>query len=230
MPTASARLRAVPSPAGPIRFTVRLLLMARSRKRNEPTHRRTHARDALAAGTARQPNWLRGKKPIFQFVGIFVVLMVGFYLVTFLPAMNNGFLPYYMKLNARMSAGVLNLFGEGASADGTMVYSPRYSVDIRHGCDAIEPSALFIAAVLAFPSRLLPKLPGLLFGTVVLSIINLFRIATLFFVGIHWPGLFEFMHEDVWQSLFVLIALVLWVLWAWWATRLPTRAKPDVTA
>jgi len=135
-----------------------------------------------------------------------------------------------MRLNARMSAAVLNLFGEGATATGTTVSSPRYTVDIHHGCDAIEPSALFIAAVLAFPSRLLPKLPGLLFGTVVLSMINLFRITTLFYVGMRWPGLFEFMHEDVWQSLFVLFALVLWVLWAWWATRLPSRAEPDVTA
>lgn len=180
-----------------------------------------------AVRTTRTPNWLRGKRPIFQFVGLFILLLTGFYLFTFLPAMNKGFLPSYMRLNARMSAAILNVFGEGARADGTMVYSSRYSVDIHHGCDAIEPSALFIAAVLAFPAKFLLKLPGLLAGTVVLSLINLFRIVTLFYTGIHLPGSFEFMHEDVWQSLFVLLALVLWVLWAWWATRLP-RPEPHV--
>lgn len=175
-------------------------------------------------------DWLRGKRPIFQFVGLFVLLLVGFYLLTFFPFMNKGFLPYNLKLNARMSAAVLNLLGEGATADGTMVYSPRNSVDIHHGCDAIEPLVLFIAAVLAFPARFLLKLPGLLFGTIVLSLINLFRIVTLFYTGIHFKQSFEFMHEDVWQSLFVLLSLVLWILWAWWATRLPQRAKSNVAA
>ena len=190
---------------------------------------RSPVRQLDRAARSHPPEWLRGKRPIFQFVGLFILLMVGFYLVTFLPAMNKGFLPHYMKLNARMSAAVLSLFGENARADGTVVNSPRYSVDIRHGCDAIEPSVLFIAAVLAFPAKFLLKLPGLLAGTVVLSVINLFRIVTLFYTGIHFPNLFEFMHEDVWQSLFVLLALVLWVLWAWWATRMPIP-KPHVAA
>lgn len=197
--------------------------MTRSRRRSAV--RKPSSPRAGAATVAATPAWLRGKRPIFQFVGLFIVLLVGFYLLTFLPFMNKGFLPYYMKLNARMSAAVLTLLGEEASANGTMVVSPRYQVDIRHGCDAIEPSALFVAAVLAFPARFMLKIPGLLFGTVVLSIINLFRIVTLFYTGIHFRSLFEFMHEDVWQSLFVLLALVLWVLWAWWATRTSAQAK-----
>jgi len=194
-------------------------------KRNRRTER---SQASAATPTARAPRWFHGKRPIFQFVGLFVFLLIGFYLLTFLPAMNKRFLPGYMRLNARMSAAALNLFGERAHAEDTMVQSSRYSVDIRHGCDAIEPSALFIAAVLAFPAKFLLKLPGLLAGTLVLSLINLFRIVTLFYTGIHYPGSFEFMHEDVWQSLFVLLALVLWVLWAWWATK-PPRQKPHVT-
>ena len=174
-----------------------------------------------SAARKKRSDWTRGKRPIFQFVGLFVVLLVGFYLLTFLPFMNKGFLPYYLELNARSSAAVLSLFGEAARANGTMVSSPRYSVDIHHGCDALEPSVLFIAAVLAFPSSWLLKIPGLLAGTIILSIINLFRIVTLFYTGIHFQQSFEFMHEDVWQSLFVLLALVLWVLWAWWASKVP---------
>ncbi len=193
-------------------------------KRNR---RAARSQASVTADPPSRPRWFRGKRPIFQFVGLFVVLLIGFYLLTFLPAMNKDFLPGYMRLNARMSAAALNLFGEKAHAEDTMVQSSRYSVDIRHGCDAIEPSALFIAAVLAFPAKFLLKLPGLLAGTLVLSLINLFRIVTLFYTGIHFPGSFEFMHEDVWQSLFVLLALVMWVLWAWWATG-PPQPKPHV--
>ena len=167
----------------------------------------------------RDAGWVSGKRPVFRFVGTFVLLMALFYGLTFVPLLSKRVLPYYMQLNARASAGILNVLGEGASAKGTAVISPRYSVDIRHGCDAIEPSALFIAAVLAFPGPWRSKLPGLLAGTVVLAIINLVRIVTLFYTGIYKPRWFEAMHVDVWQPVFILLALTLWVLWALWATR-----------
>jgi len=151
-----------------------------------------------------------------------------FYACAFLPALDKGFFPYYMRLNARASAAILNVFGEGASASGTSVASPRYSVDIRHGCDAIAPSALFISAVLAFPAGMWSKLPGLLAGTLVLAVINLVRIVTLFYTGIYKPSWFETMHVDVWQPVFILLSLVLWVLWALWST--PSRTThPDVS-
>lgn len=188
------------------------------------------ARAGRGGGVVDRPHWLSGKRPIFQFVGIFVVLLGLFYALTFMDFMNKGFLPYYMELNARMSAVFLNVFNEGATATGDVVSSSRFSVTIRHGCDAIEPSALFIAAVLAFPARFWKKIPGLIVGTLVLAFINLVRIITLFYTGIHYPRFFEFMHEDFWQSFFVLLALMLWVIWAWWATRsAKAKSKPVVT-
>ncbi len=169
-----------------------------------------------------------GKRPIFQFVGLFVVFMGAFYVCALSDPMNKRFLPYYMQLNARMSTGILNWFGEGASVNGTSVMSPRYQVDIKHGCDAVEPSVLFISAVLAFPSPILSKIPGLLAGTLVLAVINLVRIVSLFYIGIHWHQYFETMHEDVWQAAFILLALFLWVIWAWWSTgrRAPRGPVP----
>ena len=160
-----------------------------------------------------------GKAPVFRFVGLFALLMGVFYAATFLPVLNKRFFPYYLRLNARASAAILNLFGEGAAAEGTSVVSPRYSVNIRHGCDAIEPTALLVAAVLAFPAPWRRKGWGILLGTAVLAVINLVRIVTLFYVGIHFPRAFDAMHLDVWQPVFILLSLALWVAWALWAIR-----------
>lgn len=173
---------------------------------------------AGASHPGRRRGVFRGKRPIFQFVGLFVVFMGAFYACAFTDPMNKGFLPYYMQLNARMSTRILNWFGENAAVNGTSVSSQRYQVDIKHGCDAVAPSVLFISAVLAFPSPILSKLPGLLAGTLVLAVINLIRIVSLFYIGIHWNRYFETMHEDVWQAAFILLALLFWVIWAWWAT------------
>ena len=159
-----------------------------------------------------------GKGPIFRFVGLFVVLMGVYFALT--------------MIDAAASAKVMNVFGEGATTSGTSVTSPRYSVNIRQGCDALAPSALFIAAVLAFPGSFRSKIPGLIAGTLVLAVINLVRIITLFYTGIYFPRWFETMHVDVWQPAFILISLTLWVVWALWATRRSVSAeshasKPD---
>lgn len=162
-----------------------------------------------------------GKGPIFKFVGLFALLLGGFYALSFIPVLNKDVLPKLQVVNAHASAAVMNLWGEKASVNETTISSPRYSVNIAHGCDAIEPAALFVAAVLAFPVVLRWKLLGLIVGVAVLMIINLFRIISLFYTGVHWPSAFETMHIDVWQPAFVLLALFFWVVWALWATKPP---------
>ncbi len=171
--------------------------------------------------------WVGSKKPVFVFVGVFVLLMGIFYAITFIPVMQRKVLPGLLELNTRASAVVLNIFGEGAEAVDTTLRSRRYSVNIAHGCDAIEPIALFIAAVLAFPAPLRTKWPGLLAGVLALSVLNLVRIISLFYVGIHWQSAFEIMHEDVWQPAFIVFSLFFWVVWALWATKPPARREPD---
>jgi exosortase H (IPTLxxWG-CTERM-specific) len=163
--------------------------------------------------------WVGSKRPVFIFVGVFVLLMGIFYAITFIPPVQKRVLPGLLELNARASAAVLNVFGEGAEAVDTTLRSRRYSVNIAHGCDAIEPIALFIAAVLAFPAPLRTKWPGLLAGVLALTALNVVRIISLFYVGIHWQSAFETMHEDVWQPAFIVFSLFFWVVWALWATK-----------
>lgn len=171
---------------------------------------------------------MHGKRPIFQFVGLFVVLMGIYWGLTMLDTVNKTLIPSYMRFYAQASASVINIFGEKASASGTEVMSSRYSVNIKHGCDALAPSALFIAAVLAFPASIRSKIPGLIAGTFVLAVINLVRIISLFYTGIYFPKWFETMHVDVWQPAFILISLTLWVMWALRATR-PAVSTPAGT-
>jgi exosortase family protein XrtM len=150
---------------------------------------------------------------------LFALLLAAFYAITFVPYLNMQFLPAFQVVNAKASATLMNLLGEGATVRQTTISSARYSVNIAHGCDAIEPIALFVAAVLAFPARLRSKVPGLLAGIAALCLLNLVRIISLFYTGVHWPKWFEIMHIDVWQPAFVVFSLFFWVVWALWATK-----------
>ena len=188
----------------------------------------THDGRSQTTGSFRR--WVRAKRPVLGFVLLFAVLMAVFSAITFLDFVDKGVFPAYMRFNARASVVILNVFGEGARTNGTMVTSSRFSVDIQHGCDAIDPSALFIAAVLAVPTSLRSKIPGLLLGTVALAVINLIRIVSLFYTGIYYPRAFQAMHVDVWQPIFILLALTFWVIWAWWATQTGTSRSDVSTA
>lgn len=136
---------------------------------------------------------------------------------------------WYLGLNARVSALLLQLLGDDARAVGAVVQSSRFRVEIRHGCDAILPAGLFVTAVLAFPVALRLKWLGMLAGTAVLLAVNMVRILSLYYTGVFWPQHFHTMHVDVWQPVFVFLALFFWILWALWATKPapPTPAAAD---
>ena len=191
----------------------------------DPTRRSEQgARGSSPAASApgsdrRRFAWFHNKRPVFQFVGLFAVLMGVFYALTFIPVLNKKALPGLQKANAAVSTAILNFFGEAATTDKTIISSSRYSINIAHGCDAIEPAALFVAAVLAFPASIGSKLPALFAGTFLLLTINLVRIVSLFYTGVYWPKAFETMHVDVWQPAFIVLSLFLWTLWALWATK-----------
>lgn len=171
--------------------------------------------------------WFQRKRPIFQFVGLFALFMGVFYICEITPFFIDHVFPKYLRVNARASAVILNALDEEAKVTGTSISSPRYSVDIRHGCDALLPSALFVSAVLASPVSLLSKIPGVIAGTLFLLLMNLVRIATLFYSGIYIPRYFERMHLEVWPAIFILVSLTLWVIWARWARDLGHRTHHE---
>ncbi len=156
-------------------------------------------------------------------------MMVAYYCATLTVPFKHHFFPAYLRFNAQLANTILNWIGQHTVVTGASVISSLFAVDVRRGCDAVEPSALFIAAVIAFPGPLMKKVPGLLIGTFVLLAVNLIRIVSLFLFGVYSPRLFHVMHADVWQVLFILLAVVFWALWIQWATRRPSPA-PHVPA
>lgn len=167
--------------------------------------------------------WVRRNRSDLRFLLLFALFMACYYLLTLTPPVRNGFFPAYLRWNASASGAVLQLFGEPVEVAGQEMTSPRGpSIKIERGCDAVEPSALFVSAVLASPVPLLSRLSAALVGTLLLMVLNLVRVTSLFLVRIYYPRAFETMHLDVWQALFIFLAII---LWATWASRTARRRK-----
>lgn len=161
--------------------------------------------------------WFRAKWPILRFVGLFALFMSLAYVGEITPALRKHVFPAYLRHNARVSGVILRVMGEDATVHGRSISSPRFALEVQHGCNALLPTALFVSAVLASPVGLAAKIPGILIGSILLMLMNLVRLVSMFYAGVYIPSYFDAMHAHVWPAIFVSLSLLLWLVWAVWA-------------
>ncbi len=143
----------------------------------------------------------------------FVGLMTLFYLVWASPFIQKTFVAFIATLYAKAGGFLLNLMGYGVSVHQDIVSSNAFSISIKNGCDGIEGLAIFLCAIAIYPATIAQKAKGLGYGIVFLVLLNLLRIVTLYMTGIHFPSLFDVMHESIWQILFIALTLVALFVW-----------------
>ena len=179
--------------------------------------------DPTRGNGASSSSWFATHGRDLRFLAVFGMLMGVYYWGTTTEAVDKGFFPWYLVRTTSASAGVLNFFGyDEVTAVGTdLVGSVGTvgSISVARGCDAVAPTALFVSAVLASPASIGSKLLAVICGTLILMVVNLVRIVTLFLTAVYWPKIFDAMHLDVWQAVFIFLAILLWALWASWASR-----------
>ncbi len=169
--------------------------------------------------TPERRDWLFSKRPVFRFVLLFAAVMVVYYAFSATPLFAKQLGPGHLRLSAAVSSSVLGVLGEETQRIDMMVASPRFSVNIRRGCDAIEPSVLLVAAILAFPVPFRGKWPGILVGVLAVQLLNLIRIVSLYYTGVFYPKAFDMMHIEIWQPVFILMVLLFWLIWVFWTLR-----------
>jgi len=178
------------------------------------------------AGTRAESSGRRrwqGKRSVLRFGLSFAVLMAAYYALAATPWFDR--LVYrLLHWNALASGATLNLFGQGTRTTDTVIRSARFSVNIRRGCDALEPVWYFSAAILSFPAQSGRKLAGIAVGAVLIGAANVLRIVTLFLIGEYFPRAFGVAHLEVWPVLLILFAASLWAAWLVWTRRTPAHA------
>ncbi len=166
------------------------------------------------------------RHPVFVFLSTFAISMGLFYVVTiFSSYYRTSLLPSYQQMNAAISGMILSLLGQNITVVGDSISTPGFAITIKEGCDAIEPIALFVFAVFAFPVPFLKKIPGIIIGVLILVALNFVRIVSLFLIGLYFPKAFDIMHIDVWQAIFILIAIIFWIFWLQWVTKKQAQAS-----
>ncbi len=164
-------------------------------------------------------NSLGERKPIVKFWLGFAGIMLLFYILAIQPFYVENIQEPVSTFFAHISSGLLSLMGQGTTAKGMSIISDDYLLLIKKGCDAIAPIMLVVTGILLFPSDRRKKLAGIGIGVVSLFALNLFRIITLYFVGVYAPDYFEFMHIEFWQVVFIGLAILYFFYWLHWVTK-----------
>src|SRR5262245_31874629 len=122
----------------------------------------------------------------------------------------------YCRLLADLSARVAALYLSGVSLQGHAIHvagGEGMVFTVVRGCDALEPLALLLSAVVAFPASWKARSLAMAACTLCLSLFNLARLQTLILLGTHWPRIFEVIHVYVFQTSVVICAALLFTAW-----------------
>jgi archaeosortase B (VPXXXP-CTERM-specific) len=112
-----------------------------------------------------------------------------------------------------------DLFSRAVTQHDRMVVFGGFSVQIIEECTGLYEILIYAAAVLAFPTTLVRKGIGIVFGAPLLYLINVLRIAFLMFTGRFYPDTFDFMHLYFWQATLILMITSVWLLWIFVVVR-----------
>jgi exosortase H (IPTLxxWG-CTERM-specific) len=159
-------------------------------------------------------SYWNSKKPVLLIIGLFVFFISIFYVLWISDFGSQHLFQPIIAFYAAVSAKILTWLGYNTSVTGgTVLFSTACSLNVKRGCDAIEATALFISAVLAFPAPYKRKIIGILIGVFLLMTVNFLRIITLFITNVKYPSLFNFMHDQLWQIIYIAIAVLMLIIW-----------------
>jgi exosortase/archaeosortase family protein len=159
-------------------------------------------------------------------VVVFLGVLVAFQFAYYAFIVDSAPFRSYVGGIGRIAAALLRAGGERVITVGHELTS-SFTMSVESGCDALQAMAILVIAVLAFPSPRGRKLLGVVGGLALLYVLNIVRVASLFWTGVHAPGWFETLHTDVWPATIVASAVLLWVAWARWSLRPPPGALDD---
>jgi exosortase/archaeosortase family protein len=164
-------------------------------------------------------SWYSSKAPMLLFCAKFGGLMVSFHFLSFTSTFKR-ILDVLVAANAKFSSVILNFFGESSRVTGATIWSGKDAIiTVLPACTCIEFFLFFIAAVLAFPALIRRKIPGIVVGVALLMGLNLIRVMSLYYIGVHFPRFFDTAHEEVWGIPLIIATVFICAVWIEWAQR-----------
>lgn len=113
-------------------------------------------------------------------------------------------------------AGLHPVIGPDAQMSFSLTDGRSFRYVVADACTATVVLATYGAAVIAYPTSRRTRLLGLAIGVPMLIGLNVVRLVTLAWVGLHAPQSFEAVHLYWWQTFYVVGVGLIWFAWMWY--------------
>jgi exosortase H (IPTLxxWG-CTERM-specific) len=163
---------------------------------------------------------------IKRFAVTYLLLMgVFFFIISFTPFqkiidVNGGYTRWVVAATAKL-LGILDI---PSACEGSIIRLPSIALDVKFGCNGLEAVMIYSVAVIAFPAAWKRRLIGIAAGFVVIQVVNIIRIAGLAYAGVHFPGIFEYVHIYIAQGMMIAVALGVFFLYLGYVNSHAERA------
>ena len=169
-------------------------------------------------------DYLLQYKPFLLFLGKFLLtyLVLTFCYESYLNLYNPSLFQIdgITKEVARETKSTLTFFNQNAAiylhpkqAAIKLFYHSRYVARIIEGCNAVSLIILFNAFVIAFPGKWKKTLLFCLSGSILIHLLNIFRISALAILLYYFPEEQQWLHDIVFPVFIYGIIFGLWVIW-----------------
>ena len=169
-------------------------------------------------------NLLQQYRPFLLFLGKFlltyvlITVLYQSYLNRFDSASNQ--VDSFTQMVASQTQTLLTLFDNDAQIEYhptepsvKIIYNGKYVSRIIEGCNAFSVMILFVAFVVAFTGRWKQTLLFVLFGLLLIHLLNISRIALLSVALYHFPEQEQLLHAVIFPLIIYGVVFLLWVIW-----------------
>jgi exosortase family protein XrtM len=113
-----------------------------------------------------------------------------------------------------------------AVANGNQIKATGGGIVVKIGCEGLEAMFILIAAFIVAPLNLMPKLVGILVGTLLIYLSNQVRIVSLFYAYRADKSLFYLLHGTITPIILVAISCLFFYCWLIYFQQV-SKSKPS---
>ena len=139
---------------------------------------------------------------------------------------------YITNLVARQSQSLLVTLGYESQiiphpneASMKLIINNKFVARIIEGCNSVSAIILFVSFIIAFAVRFKTTLFYLLFGSILIYVVNLFRVVALSIGLYNYPWRREILHSVIFP---LIIYGLVFLLWMFWVNRFANLKTKDV--
>ena len=157
---------------------------------------------------------------ILTFIIVYILLSVCYKFYLDFSKSSIYYPDYITNLVAKQSEDILNVIGYDAHVEPhreepsmKLIINSKYLARIIEGCNSISIIILFVSFIMAFSGKPKTTFMYMLFGSVLIYIVNLSRIVILSIGLYHYPWRKDILHTVIFPGIIYGMVFLLWIFW-----------------